>query len=267
MELGQDLAGVELEKTRLVWPNLVDPDVRIPCLGCLRDCRNMTCGVRPADDRLRDRLLRDGAGGLREMGWESEVSEERSLHASYGPPRLRQASRLCFFRGPTDIELRVARFPSTACGDESVHQLGVNSHRNQAVPEPAGHVGRARSTRCDQYGGKQLRLRGLAFQQPPPDLPCRMDAILHSHGARPGNARPSCSRCTMSPTTKSFGSLGILSRYTTEALGGVEATKAAAHDHYPRSLGHCFPPFPYSAPYVQDRESMPNGWHLPCVRV
>ena len=73
MELGQDLAGVELEKTRLVWPDLVDPDVRIPCLGCLRDCRNVTCGIGTADDRLGDCLLSDGAGSLRKMGRESEV--------------------------------------------------------------------------------------------------------------------------------------------------------------------------------------------------
>ena len=73
MELGQNLAGVELAKTCLVWPDLVDPDVRIPGLGCLRDCRNVTCGIGAADDRLCDCLLGDGAGSLREMGWESEV--------------------------------------------------------------------------------------------------------------------------------------------------------------------------------------------------
>src|SRR5215510_6567196 len=28
------------------------------------------------------------------------------------------------------------------------------------------------------------RLGGLAFQQPSPDLPCRMDALLHSHGSQ-----------------------------------------------------------------------------------
>src|SRR5262245_17156613 len=36
---------------------------------------------------------------------------------------------------------------------------------------------------------------------------------------------------------------GHINRDTTEALSGVEAAKAAAHDHYPRSLGHCFPPW------------------------
>src|SRR5262245_58122123 len=99
MELGQNFMGIELEKTCLVRPDLVDPDVRISCLGCLRDCRNVTCGIGAADDRLRDRLLRDGASSLRKMGRESEIREERSLHASNGPPRLGQASRLCFFRG------------------------------------------------------------------------------------------------------------------------------------------------------------------------
>ena len=39
-ELGQDLVGVELEKTCLIRPDLVDPDVRITRLGCLRDCCN-----------------------------------------------------------------------------------------------------------------------------------------------------------------------------------------------------------------------------------
>jgi hypothetical protein len=73
MELGQNLAGIELEKTCLVWPDLVDPDMRIPCLGCLCDCRNVTCGIGAADDRLRDCLLSDGAGSLREMGRKSEV--------------------------------------------------------------------------------------------------------------------------------------------------------------------------------------------------
>ena len=55
-ELGQDLLGVELEKTCLIRPDLVDPDVRITCLGCLRDCRNVTCGIRTTDNRLRDLL-------------------------------------------------------------------------------------------------------------------------------------------------------------------------------------------------------------------
>ena len=73
MELGQDLASVELEKTCLIRTDLVDPDVRITRLGRLRDCYNVTCGIRTADDRLRDLLLSDGAGSLRKMGRESEV--------------------------------------------------------------------------------------------------------------------------------------------------------------------------------------------------
>ena len=48
-----------------------------------------------------------------------------------------QASCLCFFRGPADTEFRVTRFPRTARGDEAVHQFSVNSHCDQAVPEPA----------------------------------------------------------------------------------------------------------------------------------
>ena len=137
MELGQNLAGIELAKTCLIWPDLVGPDVRIPCLGCLRDCRNVPGGIGATDDCLRDRLIRDGAGSLRELGRESEVGEKRSLHASNGPPRLCQASCFGFFRGPADIEFRVTRFPHTACGDEAIHQVGVHSHRNQAIPEPA----------------------------------------------------------------------------------------------------------------------------------
>ena len=35
-ELGQDLVGVELEKTCLIRPDLVDPDVRITRRGRLR---------------------------------------------------------------------------------------------------------------------------------------------------------------------------------------------------------------------------------------
>src|SRR5919197_5739536 len=66
-EFGQDLLGIELEKTCLLRPDLVDPDVCITCLGCLRDCRNVTCGIGTADNRLRDLLLSDGAGSLRKM--------------------------------------------------------------------------------------------------------------------------------------------------------------------------------------------------------
>src|SRR5215217_6450406 len=73
MELGQDLVGVELEKTCLVRPDLVDPDVRITRLGRLRNCPDVTCRVGTADDRLRDLLLSDGAGSLRKMGREPEV--------------------------------------------------------------------------------------------------------------------------------------------------------------------------------------------------
>ena len=73
MELGQDFASVELEKACLIWPDLVEPEMRIPGLGCPRNCRNVTCGIGTADDRLRDRLLREGASSLREMGRESEV--------------------------------------------------------------------------------------------------------------------------------------------------------------------------------------------------
>src|SRR5215471_17892223 len=43
---------------------------------------------------------------------------------------------------------------------------------------------------------------------------------------------------------------GHVNRYTTEALGGVETAKATAHNHYPRSLGHCVPPFPCSAGFA-----------------
>jgi hypothetical protein len=50
MELGQDLPGVELEKTCLIRPNLVDPDVRIARLGGLRDCHNVTRGIWTVDD-------------------------------------------------------------------------------------------------------------------------------------------------------------------------------------------------------------------------
>jgi hypothetical protein len=73
MELGQDLVGIELAKTCLVRPDLVDPDVRITRLGCLRDGRNVTCGIRTTDNRLRYLLLSNGAGSLRKMGRESEV--------------------------------------------------------------------------------------------------------------------------------------------------------------------------------------------------
>src|SRR5262245_10426278 len=72
-ELGQNLLGVELEKTFLIRPDLVDPDVRITRLGGLRDSRNVTCGIRTTDDCLRDLLLSDGAGSLCKMGRESEV--------------------------------------------------------------------------------------------------------------------------------------------------------------------------------------------------
>ena len=72
-ELGQDLVGVELEKTCLVRPDLVDPDMRITRLGRLCDCRHVTCGIRTTNDRLRDFLLSEGAGSLRKMGRESEV--------------------------------------------------------------------------------------------------------------------------------------------------------------------------------------------------
>src|SRR5262245_34346775 len=84
-ELGQDFAVIEREKTCLVWPDLVEPDVRISSLGCLHNCRNMTCGIGTADDRLSDLLLSDGVGGLGKMGRESKVREECSLHASDGP--------------------------------------------------------------------------------------------------------------------------------------------------------------------------------------
>ena len=72
-ELGQDLVGVELEKTCLVGADLVDPDVRITRLGCLRDCRDVRRGIRTAGNRLGNFLLSDGAGSLRKMGRESEV--------------------------------------------------------------------------------------------------------------------------------------------------------------------------------------------------
>jgi hypothetical protein len=52
--------GVELEKTCLVRPDLVHPDVCIARLGGLRDGRNVTCRIWATDDRLRDLLLSDG---------------------------------------------------------------------------------------------------------------------------------------------------------------------------------------------------------------
>jgi hypothetical protein len=71
--LGQDVTGIEVEKACLIRSYLVDPDVCITRLDCLRDRRNVANRIRAADDRLRNILLRNGAGSLRKMGRESEV--------------------------------------------------------------------------------------------------------------------------------------------------------------------------------------------------